>query len=81
MAEEELQNQTMNQKKILFANSGHVDTVMAILRDALPKEPLVGDTEFETLRNAITLDAQSNLIMEFINQVDYIKSGGLLNTE
>ncbi len=74
-------NQTMDQKKIAFAQSGHLEAVLAILRDSSRRDKLVGDTEFETLRNAITLDAQSDMIIKFINQIDFIKSGGLTSVE
>lgn len=81
MPEDDLQTQTMNQKKMLFANSGHLDTVILLLREASSHEKLVGDTEYETVVNAVTLDAQSDLIMNFINMIDSIKSGGLISSE
>lgn len=81
MPEEELQTQTLNQKKILFANSGHLEAVLILLRECATKDKLVGDTEYETVVNAVTLDAQSDLIMNFINAIDSIKSGSLVNSE
>lgn len=77
MPDETPLEQSLKQKKIAFAQSEHIEAVIAILRGAAKQVKLVGDTEFETLVNAVTLDAQSDLIMEFINQIDFIKSGGL----
>ncbi len=67
----------MKQKKIAFAQSEHVDAVVALLREAGGVPKLVGDTEFETVVNAATLDAQANLVTKFLNQIDFIKQGGL----
>lgn len=77
---ETLDNQTIKQKKIAFATSGHLEAVLQMLREASTHNPLVGETAHETVVNAVTLDAQSNLILEFIKQVDDIKQGGLHNT-
>lgn len=81
MEEETLEQQTLKQKKIAFAQSEHIEAVIAIMREVASHEKLVGDTEFETVKNAITLDSQSELIMQFINQIDFIKKGGLVSTE
>lgn len=69
--------QSIKQKKIAFAQSEHIEAVIVLLREACRQEKLVGDTEYETVVNAVTLDAQSDLIIKFINQIDFIKSGGL----
>jgi hypothetical protein len=69
--------QSMKQKKIAFAQSDHIEAVVALLRESCRQEKLVGDTEYETVVNAVTLDAQSDLIIKFINQIDFIKQGGL----
>lgn len=80
--DEEIINLTLNQKKIAFANNpDNIEAVLAILKDAMGNPKLVGDSEFETLKNAITLDAQSELLMQFINKIDFIKSGGLVTAE
>lgn len=77
---ETLQNQTIKQKKIAFAQSPHLEAVLQMLKEASTHNPLVADTAHATVVNAVTLDAQSNLIIEFIRQVDDIKGGGLHNT-
>lgn len=77
MAEETLQEQSIKQKKIAFAQSEHIEAVIQILKECTVQEKLVGDNEFETLKNAITLDANSTTITNFINLIDHIKKGGL----
>ncbi len=79
--DEEIINQSLNQKKIAFATSEHLEAVLAILKECAKHPKLVGDTEFETLVNAITMDAQGEMIIQFINQIDFIKSGGLVTAE
>lgn len=78
---EELQNQSLKQKKIAFAQSEHIEAVLALLKECAKNDKLVGDTEFETVVNAVTLDAQSQLMINFINAIDHIKKGGLLTSE
>lgn len=81
MNEDPIVKQTMVQKKIAFAQSGHLDAVLAIFNECTHKGKLVGDTEYDTLVNAITMDAQAQLLIDFIASVDSIKQGGLLTTE
>lgn len=69
--------QTLKQKKIAFAQSEHLEAVLAILKDSAGQQKLVGETEFETIKNAITLDSNSTMIKNFINLIDHIKKGGL----
>ncbi len=73
--------QSINQKKIAFAQSAHIEAVLALLRESAGVPILVGETEYETVVNAVTLDAQQNLIKNFINQLDFIKKGGLVSTD
>lgn len=78
--EEEI-NISLNQKKIAFANSEHIEAVLAIMKESCHQEKLVGDDEFHTLKNAITMDAQGDMIIKFINILDFIKRGGLVTTQ
>lgn len=74
-------NLSLNQKKIAFAQSDHIEAVLAILKESSRQTKLVGDTEFETLVNAITMDAQGEMIIKFLNTIDFIKKGGLVTTD
>lgn len=79
---DDLQTQTLKQKKIAFAqNVDMVDAVLALLKEGMRHEKLVGETEFETLVNAITMDAQADMMIELINTIEFIKKGGLVTTE
>ncbi len=60
--------------KIAFANSEHVAVVIQILQECGGTQALVGSSEYETVVNAVTLDANSNMIKKFINSLDAIKS-------
>ena len=81
MEDETIEQQSIKQKKIAFAQSEHIEAVIAIMRDVAKHTKLVGDSEFETLVNAITMDSQAELMLQFINQIDFIKQGGLVSTE
>jgi hypothetical protein len=74
-----LENQSDKQKMIAFAQSEHVGIVIALLRECLVKGSLVGEDEFKTIVNAVTMDAQSNVILAFIQKIDDIKKGSLHN--
>lgn len=74
-------NQTAVQKQIAFAQSEHFEAVLAILKDCMGVPKLLGESEYETVINAATLDAQQMVLTKFINRIDFIKQGGLLNTQ
>ena len=67
------ENQSILQKKIAFANSEHVATVVQILKECGGANQLVGRSEYETIVNAVTLDAQQDIIKNFINSLDNIR--------
>lgn len=75
------EEQSILQRKAEFANSSHIAIVIQLLRECSHKGPLVGQSEYETVVNAVRLDAQSDLINEFISQIDSIKKGGLFNEQ
>jgi len=81
MPEEPKVNQTENQRKIAFAQSEHVETVIQLMKESTHQGPLLGATEYETVVNASRLDAQSDMINKFINMVDSIKRGGLFEKQ
>ncbi len=74
-------NLSMKQKKIAFAQSEHIEAVIQLIQEAGGVPKLVGENEFETIVNAVTLDAQQNVLTKFINMIDAIKKGGLHNLE
>lgn len=79
MPEETFVRQSIIQKKIAFAQSDHLEAVLTLLKESAGEQKLVGATEFETIKNAVTLESNSTLITNFINLIDHIKKGGLHN--
>jgi len=71
-------NITENQKKMAFANSEHIEIVITLLQECGGVDSLVGSNEFATIVNAVTLDAQQNMIKKFINSIDSIRKGSLV---
>lgn len=68
------EDQITLQKKLEFANSEHVSTVLELLKECSGTQQLVGESEYSTVVNAVTLDAQQEMIKKFINHLDAIKS-------
>lgn len=63
-----------------MAFAGNSDAVLAaitILKELGGVPKLVGDSEWETIVNSITLDTQQNTLVNFIKTIDEIKSGAL----
>ena len=73
--------QSVIQKKIAFCQSEHIETVVSILKECSRQEKLVGDTEYATVVNAVTMDAQGDMIIKFINTIDFIKKGGIVTEQ
>jgi hypothetical protein len=71
------QNQSLKQKKIALAQSEHAPTVIELLKDCMEQPQLVGDTEFATVKNAITLDVQSNILRKMVDYLEEIRKGAL----
>lgn len=80
MDEINIDNQSLIQKKIAFAQGGDIQTVVEILKDVRTKHStIIADDEFKTLVNALTLEIESQIITRFIVELENIKQGGLLN--
>lgn len=60
-----------------FAGSEHVAIVIQLLKECGGVAKLLGDTEFATVVNAATLDAQQEMLKNFITMIDNIKKGSL----
>lgn len=69
--------QTLEQKKMAFAGSEHVAIAILLFKECGGVSKLLGDSEFETVVNAATLDAQQDMITKFISSIDNIKKGSL----
>lgn len=78
MAEEQLENQSLIQKKIALAQSEHASVIIELIRDVAQKVPLIGKDEWETAKNAVIIDTTSTLMTEMVDYLDRIRRGELL---
>jgi len=76
-----MEEQSHIQKKIAFAQSEHIETVISLLKECSRQQKLVGETEYATVVNAVTMDAQGDMIIKVINSIDFIKKGGLITEQ
>lgn len=80
--EDELPPQSLMQKQMLFAsNPDMVEAVIEILKNSFQARELIGDSEYETIVNAVRFDTQQSVMVEFVKRIDFIKQGGLLNSQ
>lgn len=70
-----MDNQTLIQKKIALAQSEHASVIVELMKDCMVKTPLLAETEWQTIVNAITLDTQSNMIRAMVDLIEEIKQG------
>jgi len=71
------EDQTLKQKKILLAQSEHAPVVIELMKDCITQVPLVAKTEWETIINTVTLDAQSTMLRAMVDLLEEIKKGKL----
>lgn len=71
--------QTLTQRKIALAQSEHYATIIELMRDITTssKNPIIGDTEYKTLLNAITLEVEANMMRNMADYLDKIRKGAL----
>jgi hypothetical protein len=71
--------QTIKQRKIMLAQSEHASVIIELMKDCTSKIPLVADTEWKTIVNAITLDVQSSMMRNMVDLIEDIRKGSLHN--
>jgi hypothetical protein len=71
------QDTALKQKKIALAQSEHAGTVIELMKDCFTQVPLVADTEWKTIVNAVTLDVQGTMLKNMVDHIDKIKNGSL----
>lgn len=68
--------QTLQQKAVSFATSDHYSGAVELLkRSRTTLTTIIGEDEFHTLLNALTLELETSLIQRFIVLVDDIRTG------
>jgi len=72
--------QTIEQKVVSFANSEHYPGAVELLKRCLTEiTTLIGENEFKTMVNAMTVELETALIHRFVVQIDKIRTGENLN--
>lgn len=70
-------NQNLKQKKIILATSEHAPIVIELMKDCMTKTPIVEDTEWKTIVNAITLETQGTMLRTMVDYLERIRQGSL----
>jgi hypothetical protein len=74
-------NQNLTQKKIALAQSEHASVVIELMKDIMPQTPIIAETEFKTLVNAITLDVQATMLKDMVDYLEKIRRGFLFESK
>ncbi len=74
---ENLENVSLKQKKIALAQSEHAPVIIELLKDCMSQQPIIAETEFKTLVNAITLEVQGTMLRTMIDYLENIRQGSL----
>lgn len=69
--------QSLKQKKIALAQSEHASIIIELIKDCMPQNPIVAETQWATIVNAVTLEANSNLILRMVELLKNIREGSL----
>ena len=69
--------QTAKQKKIMLATSEHAPVIIELMKDCMSQVPLIADTEWKTIVNAITLDVQGTMLRTMVDYLEAIRKGSL----
>jgi len=73
-----MENQTANQKKIALAQSEHAATIIELMKDCTDKSELIDrKSEWGTIVNTLTLDAESTMIRRMVDYLEAIRNGAL----
>lgn len=68
--------QTIEQKVISFATGDHYQGAVELLKRSLTQiTSLIGETEYKTLVNAMTVEFETGLIQRFVVEINKIKTG------
>ena len=71
------EDQNLKQKKIILAQSEHAPVVIELMKDCLTQVPIVAETEWKTIVNAITLEVQSTMMRAMVDHLEEIRKGSL----
>ncbi len=69
--------QSLKQKKIALAASEHAPVIIELMKDCMAQIPIVADTEWKTIVNAITLEVQGTMLRTMVDHLEGIRNGSL----
>jgi hypothetical protein len=69
--------QNLKQKKILLATSEHAPVLIELMKDCMPQVPIIADTEWKTIVNAITLEVHGTMLRRMVDYLEEIRKGSL----
>lgn len=72
---------TLKQKKIELANSEYAPVIIELIKDLIERSPLIGDTEYATIVNAVKFDTQSSILAGMVDHLENIRKGSLLEIQ
>jgi len=75
--EEKLVDQSLEQKKMLLAGSDHAPIIIELMKDCMANKPIVEDTEWMTIVNAITLEANGTMLRGMVDHLEAIREKGI----
>ncbi len=71
-----MENQTTEQKVVSFANSEHYQGAVELLKRSLTEiTTLIGENEFKTVLNAMTVELETALVQRFVVAINKIRTG------
>ena len=70
--------QSMLQRMIAIAQGDNAPVVIEILRSCVEQHPIVGETEFATVVNAVSMDAQAKLIQNVITKLESLRNAAFI---
>jgi len=74
--------QSLKQKKIGLATSEHAPVIIELMKDCMQQvSSLIGETQWETSVNAITLDVQGKMLTTMVDHLENIRKGSLHNAQ
>jgi len=70
-------NQSINQQKTVLARSEHSPIIIELMKDLISQSALVGQSEYETVVNAVRFDTQSSMLRGMVDLLENIRGGSL----
>jgi hypothetical protein len=69
--------QSLKQKKIALATSEHAPVIIELMKDCMTQVPIIAETEWKTIVNALTLEVQGTMLRTMVDYLENIRNGSL----